>query len=316
MFSDTEAEERDLLKANIWKIDRFALHDGPGIRTNLYFKGCPLRCLWCSNPEGQLRENQLSWIEDKCSGLGLCAKSCPEGAIKFDGTKPEANPDKCKFCGQCASACPNGAWRPYGRFYTLAEVMRILEKSRHISRKSGGGVTLSGGEPLVQGEFVQALLERCKRSGISTCLETCGYVDEGLFLRILPNVNWLFIDLKHMDSERHRALTGKDNALILHNVKEASSAFAKNGGALVMRLVIVPGLNDGENVKAAAEFAGKLPRVDMVELLPYHSYGSPKYAALRRAYQLDALSPPSRDELERYKDIIEGAGVRCQIGGL
>lgn len=304
------------MKANIWKIDRFAIHDGPGIRTNLYFKGCPLHCLWCSNPEGQLKENQLVWLENKCISSKRCVVSCPQQVIKFEFNRPRIYSDKCTFCGQCVSVCPTGAWCIYGKLYTLSQVIVILEKYRRIYRSSGGGVTLSGGEPLLQVEFVQALLAKCKKLGISICLETCGYIDEGRFLGVLLNLNWLFIDLKHMDNEQHRKLTGKDNAMILNNIKVASSVFAKNGGVLVIRLVIVPGLNDGDNVKTVGEFASKLPHVDMIELLPYHSYGSQKYQTLDRVYQLSALSPPSKDELLRYKNLIESYGIKCEIGGL
>jgi pyruvate formate lyase activating enzyme len=194
--------------------------------------------------------------------------------------------------------------------------MDVIERDRHIYRKSGGGITCTGGEPLLQMEFVRLLLAECSVMGIRTALETCGYVDEAEFRKTLSNVDWLFFDLKHLDSNRHRGLTGRDNSIVLSNLRTASSVFSESGRVLVIRQVIVPGLNDGNNISALAEFARALPHVNMIELLPYHAYGSHKYRSLGREYQLHDLEPPSEDRLLEYKDLVERQGIQCKIGGL
>jgi pyruvate formate lyase activating enzyme len=194
--------------------------------------------------------------------------------------------------------------------------MDIIEKERHIYRRSGGGITCTGGEPLLQARFLQHLLAKCHEVGIHTTLETSGYARKSEFQKTLTNLDWLFFDLKHINGGQHKKLTGKDNALILGNLRLASSFFGHMGRVLVIRQVIVPGLNDEINIRAVAELAGQLPHVDMIELLPYHNYGMHKYKSLGREYSLKEIGPPSEDKLKEYKEIIESSGIECKIGGL
>ncbi len=299
----------------IWKVDRFATHDGPGIRTNLYFKGCPLRCLWCSNPEGQREGQELAFSEVKCTGCGRCYDACPAGALRLESGRASVDYGKCTHCGQCLSACLPGALYMYERSHTMPQAMDIVRRDRHIYRRSGGGITCTGGEPFLQVESLMLLLAACRRLGIHTAVESCGYVDPTRFRETLAYVDWLFVDLKHLDGDRHRKLTGRDNAITLNNLRVASAIFAEAGKVLAIRQVVVPGLNDGDNIRALAELARGLPRVDFVELLPYHAYGRPKYQALGRTYPLEDLETLPDGRMLEYKEVIESYGLECRIGG-
>ncbi len=299
----------------IWKVDRFAIHDGPGIRTNLYFKGCPLHCLWCSNPEGQREERELAFSESKCTGCGRCYGTCPTGALIDEVGRASVDFGKCTHCGQCISSCLPGALHMYERTYTLRRAMDVVKRDRHIYRRSGGGITCTGGEPFQQAEHLKLLLATCQEQGIRTTVETCGYADPLEFRKALDNINWLFMDLKHVDGDQHRRLTGRDSTVILHNLRTASALFAETGRVLAIRQVIVPGLNDGDNIRAMAELASRLPRVDFVELLPYHAYGSHKYRSLGRRYPLEDLEGPPEDSMLEYKELVERYGLTCKIGG-
>ena len=304
------------LTATIWKIDRFATHDGPGIRTNIYFKGCPLRCLWCANPEGQDEGRELGFSESKCTDCGLCYDCCPQEAILAREGIPVIDSARCDLCGQCVNMCPTEALYICGDDWSLSRVMDVIEKDRHIYRKSGGGITCTGGEPLLQMDFLQQLLAGCSKMGIHVALETCGHVDAGAFRKILSRIEWLFFDLKHLDSLRHRQLTGQDNSLILNNLQTASHMFSETGQVLVIRQVIVPGSNDGDNIRALVEFARTLPHVNMIELLPYHAYGLHKYGSFGREYPLKEPEPHSEDRLSEYKELVERQGIQCRIGGI
>jgi pyruvate formate lyase activating enzyme len=306
---------RPELSAAIWKVDRFATHDGPGIRTNVYFKGCPLRCLWCSNPEGQATEDQLGFLSNKCTGCGLCFDLCPKGAITVTAGRPVVDFAACDVCGECARVCSLRALFVYGGRYSVSDVVDIVERDRHIYRRSGGGVTLTGGEPLAQHEFARQLLAACHEVGIHTVVETCGCVGTAQFSQSLEHIDWLFFDLKHIDPERHRELTGRPNDTILMNLRAASAFLSATDRTLVIRQVVVPGLNAGDNIVALARLAAGLPRVDMIELLPYHDYGQHKYASVGMRVGLESARP-SADELQEYGDIIRGYGIECSVGGL
>lgn len=300
--------------AAIWKIDRFAIHDGPGIRTNLYFKGCPLRCFWCSNPEGQENKPELAYSQVRCTACGRCYDVCPTGALKPEAGQAGLDFLECTNCGQCVSVCLPGALSLYQRSYTLEQVMEVVKRDRHAYRRSGGGITCTGGEPFLQAGFLMDLLTACRKQGIHTAVESSGCVNPSQFRDALDRIDWLFLDLKHLDPERHRHLTGRDNAVILQNLRTASSVFGNSGKVLVIRLVVAPGLNDGDNITALAEMAMSLPRVDFVELLPYHAYGREKYQSLGRTYRLDGLEPPHEETMLRYREVIESHGVKCRIG--
>jgi pyruvate formate lyase activating enzyme len=299
----------------LWKIDRFAIHDGPGIRTSLYFKGCPLRCLWCANPEGQDPALQLALLEERCTKCGLCYDSCPRGALRVKSGLPCIDFSKCDSCGRCASSCPVNALIVYGKYVSLGQIMDIIEKDRHIYRRSGGGITCTGGEPLLQVSFLDQLLLACHEAGIHTALETCGYSDEAQFRKILANVAWLFLDLKHLCPTKHFDLTGCQNSIILRNLRVASEVAKEKGKVLVIRQVIVPNLNDGPNIAALIDFLTGLPHLDMVELLPYHGYGLYKYRALGRRYSTENLEIPSESQMQSYRNSFEDHGIKCKVGG-
>lgn len=300
---------------HVWKIDYSAVHDGPGIRTSVYLKGCPLRCIWCSNPEGQTSKPNLVFLQSRCIDCGLCVEKCPNKAIALRGDpetqKPKLQIDrvKCNLCGECISVCSPKALEIWGQDYPIPELLKIVEKNRPIYRKSGGGMTLTGGDPLYHWESTLELLEQCRKRGIHTVVETSAYVGEEAFERILGEVDWLFIDLKHMDPEEHLRLTGKRNDLILQNVKRASSVLSKRNRDLVIRMVVVPGINDGENVHRAAEFLRSLPYLKGVELLPYHHYGITKYELLNRPYQLPDLKPTSEELMENSRKVMISYGL-------
>jgi len=296
-------------KGTIWKIDRFATHDGPGIRTTLYFKGCPLRCKWCCNPEGQVAQPTLVLIKADCSGCGLCIEACPTHAIEMSKPTDEAKAtahverSKCNSCGDCTPSCPSGALKVWGREYSISDVLEILEKDRLIHSRSGGGLTCTGGEPLYQPEFLQELLAECHRRGIHTVVETSAYADEETFKAVLQVVDWLFVDLKHMNSSMHKLLTGGSNEVILRNVQLASSVLRSRGKNFVIRMVVIPDVNDGQNISDLSVFLRSLPSVTMVELLPYHCYGVYKYDLLGRRYNLDT-EQPSAEEMEKYRKLL------------
>ncbi len=297
---------------NAWKIDYSAVHDGPGIRTSIYLKGCPLRCIWCSNPEGQTSEPNLIFIQSRCIDCGLCVENCPTKALELQRdseTQLQVNRIKCNLCGECISACPPKALEIWGTYYPIPELLKIVEKNRPIYRKSGGGITLTGGDPLYQWESTLELLEQCRKRGIHTVVETSAYGSEEAFDRILGEVDWLFIDLKHMDPEKHLRLTGKENDLILQNVKRASSVLSKRNRDLVIRMVVVPGINDGDNIHKVAEFLRSLPYMKGVEFLPYHHYAITKYELLNRPYQFPDLKPTSDELMENCKKVMISYGI-------
>ncbi|MFB3885442.1 MAG: glycyl-radical enzyme activating protein [Thermodesulfobacteriota bacterium] len=300
----------------IWKIDRFAQHDGPGIRTNFYFKGCALRCQWCENPEGQTSVPELVLFGSRCNGCGLCVERCPHQAIELqdaigtDRTNLRINRPKCDLCEVCVPVCPKNALEIWGRKYSIEELAEILEKDRGVHRRSGGGLTCTGGDPLHQSGFTLKLLKLCRKRGIHTGMETCGDGDEESFRVILEEVDWLCIDLKHMNRKDHLLLTGKSNDRILRNLRLASSRLAARQKSLVIRMVVVPGANDENNIVEMADFLSSLPFVTEVELLPYHAYGVHKYDLLDRSYKLKDVIPPSSEAMARYRTVLESRGLR------
>lgn len=303
------------LTAVLFNIDRYAVSDGPGIRTNIYFKGCGMRCLWCANPESQRHSVDISFHSAKCICCGRCLKVCPHGCISILKGKTKVDFKNCNSCGKCTDVCPSKALLKYGRIYTLAEVIDKIRRDAHIYRQSGGGVTCSGGEPMLQHEFLKEVLKYCRSMGIHTAVESCGFVDTGIFLECIPLVDCLFIDLKHMDEEIHHKLTGNGNALIHKNLVAASEAFKNSGKDLVVRQVVVPGLTDGENIKNLIDYVNTLPFVSYIELLPYHNYGVNKYEALGREYLLNDIALPKPADLESYCEYAEAKGLICRIGG-
>jgi pyruvate formate lyase activating enzyme len=304
-----------MLKGTVFNIQRYSLHDGPGIRTTVFLKGCPLRCWWCHNPEGMSPEPELSFIEARCVRCGQCQTICPRTA----GGHVQTPVENCILCGACAEVCPTQARRIIGRDMTVEEVLAEAIKDRVFYEDSGGGVTFSGGEPLMQGEFLGVLLQGCKSAGLHAAIDTCGYAPQEELLDLAALADLVLYDLKVMDDGQHRRLTGVSNAAILDNLR----ALGRVHRNIWIRVPVIPGVNDGpENMEAIAREAAALPGVRQINLLPYHKTGSHKSAAVplvlaSASAPLDAarIAEPSDESMERMAAAIRVSGLSVKIGG-
>lgn len=289
----------------IFDIQRFSVHDGPGIRTTVFLKGCPLRCRWCHNPEGIFPEPELMFFEYKCISCGTCARVCPEKAISFssEGGKGKAFPrlerEKCTGCGVCAEACPSGAWRLVGKRITVGELISVLERDEVLYDRSQGGVTFSGGEPLFQPDFLFSALQACKERRIHTAVDTSGYAAPEVLTKIALLVDLFLFDLKPMDEEEHRRYTGVSNRIIHENLR----ALVRLGRPVVVRVPLIPGITDTErNIQALAGFLRELRHgIQGVDLLPYHDVAE-KYQRLGRIYGMPSLSRPAEERVAELRD--------------
>ena len=294
----------------IFDIKRFALHDGPGIRTTVFLKGCPLSCLGCHNPEGQRAGPELLFLSRRCTNCGDCLPACPHDAILLGEKGIEIDPGRCQLTGACVAACLPGALELAGGEWALEEVLNVLEADRIYFDESGGGVTLSGGEPFSQPDFLAALLLACRERDLSVIVDTCGHVEPGIFRELAPLADGLLFDLKLMDAVRHEAYTGVHNRWILDNLRWAGEGPRAPGvgrPSLTVRLPLIPGINDySENLQASAGFLGKLGRLPPVDILPYHRLGVDKYGRAGREYGLPELQPPGKSVIHRAVEILEG----------
>ena len=297
----------------IFDIKKYALHDGPGIRTTVFLKGCPLRCLWCHNPEGQNPGREIMLRPGRClEGCSRCVHICPSGAISKAGSFPVIDASRCDCCGLCAEACPSEALEMIGKEMTAAEVIEEVMKDFIFYEQSGGGVTFSGGEPLMQPEFLEEALILAKKNHLHTVVDTCGEARFNFFVRLLPLVDLFLYDLKIMDGEKHKKFTGQDNRLILENLKKLVS-LTKN---VIIRIPIIPTINDDEeNLRAMSEFIASLGLIKGIELLPYHTLGRDKYARMGREYMLFNLKKPSPEEMQRVASYFEERKLSVAIGG-
>ena len=313
--ADKNGETAGLVTGWIWDIKKYAIHDGPGIRTTVFLKGCPLRCVWCCNPESQEFRTELLWIAENCDRCGRCLDTCPLQAVSEDEQgKKRIDWSRCDLCGRCLSACPNGALRLMGRQVTVNEVLREVTRDAVFYQRSGGGLTLTGGEPSAQPEFAAELLRRYKtvEGGRHTTVETCGFADWTAFSRLLEYTDLVLYDIKHMDPECHLKLTGVDHELILGNARR----IAGSGRRLVIRFPLVPGINDHEdNVRSTAAFARSLAGVEEIDILPYHRLGEPKYSRLGRESTLKGTPSPNARRLNEIAALIESYGLHVKIGG-
>jgi pyruvate formate lyase activating enzyme len=286
----------------VFNIQRFTVHDGPGIRTEVFLKGCTLHCLWCSNPESYVQEQQVGVYSGKCIGVsrcGACINVCPRGAVIVKEDKvTEINRDICDNCVKCQIACPSDALKEWGRKMTVDEVMDVILSDRNFYKQSGGGVTISGGESLLQWQFTSALLERCHKEGISTCVETALNVKSEALDAVIPYTDLFITDIKHMDSEIHRKNTGAGNEQILSNIKH----IAETGKPIVLRLPIIPNVNDSlEHIDLVSEFitANLKNSVVQVQFLRFRRLGEEKYRSLGIPYQMGDINI-ERDEFEKH----------------
>lgn len=294
----------------VFDVKRYSIHDGPGIRTTVFFKGCPLSCSWCQNPEGQSPRMEIFYQENRCINCGACLDACDQDAISWKSGVPVTDSTKCVQCGTCASTCYAEARELVGRKMTVLEVIAELERDIPFYNESKGGATFSGGEPLLQSEFLLALLKACKDRGIHTALDTCGCATWKIVESIREHVDLFLYDLKLPDDKRHREYTGVSNKQILKNLQKLSGL----GHTIIARVPVIPGINDNEDtMRQIGEYAASLPSLDGVDLLPYHHLGRSKYARLGKMYHLEAVdSLPAAKALE-IACLLQEYGVRVTI---
>ncbi len=288
----------------IFNIQRYSLHDGPGIRTIVFIKGCSLRCAWCANPEGQVKQPELMFDRRLCTKSGHCVEVCPNQAIKLLDGEIVTDRNICKGTGKCVEVCPAGARQIIGKYVSVAEVLDEVRKDELFYRNSGGGVTISGGEPLTQPEFVRELLKSCWEVGLHTAIETAGYGSWERLRYVAEFANLVLYDIKHMNPRLHKQFTGVSNSLILRNAKRIADE-----KKLIIRVPVVVGFNDSEaDIREIAKFSRGLANVSAVELLPYHRLGVHKYEKLDRKYEWVSL-PPSNNYIETLKEMVQSEGL-------
>lgn len=295
----------------VFDIQRYSIHDGPGIRTNVFLKGCPLSCLWCSNPESQQLKPTLMYDTASCIHCGVCVRTCKQEALSLESDHI-VNYDKCISCGECVSMCPSGALTLKGHKMTVEAVIKELKKDATTYRASDGGITLSGGEPLVQWKFSSELLKACKAQGWHTAIETTGYGSEAAIEAVIPYVDQVLLDCKSTNDEIHKKFTGVTFEKIRENSKRISEL-----GYTVIRVPTIPEVNASEaEIENICKHAKSLHGVGVIHLLPYHIYGLNKYKQMGRTYRMpDHIKPLEPEDLTDYKKIVEKNGFRCIIGG-
>ena len=303
------------IKGLIFDVQGHSVHDGPGTRTTVFMNGCPLKCIWCCNPEGLFHEPVMVYLKSRCVCCGACIEACPHGAIKIsDDKKLIHDRTLCDVCKthECAAACLHEATSLSGKYYTVDDLMKIFQRDRQFWGEKGG-VTFSGGEPLLQREFILEVLKRCKKSYIHVALETTSCFDTEYFMEVMDYVGWVFADIKHMDPVEHKKLTGVENTLILKNIR-ALAEKKDWDGFIVPRIPIIPGMNDSDiNIKATAKFVKEIG-LELINILPFHRLGESKYTELGKTYQFADQIPPTNEHMESIKKIIEAEGLVCYIG--
>lgn len=284
----------------IFNIQRFSINDGPGIRTTVFFKGCPLRCKWCHNPESQKTSPELLFLNEKCVGCGKCVSVCKNN-VHVLSDKHHIFREFCTFCGECENICSADALELAGKSFTAEDVMKHVMRDKLFYDSSGGGITLSGGEPFLQFDFMLELLKLLKENGLHTCIETCGFTDTKKIIEAAAYTDIFLFDWKITDSVLHKEYTGVDNALILKNLK----ALDENGSKIILRCPIIPGINDNmEHFKGIADIANSLKSVIGIDIAPYHELGLSKLARLERASD-GSFSVPDDKEAEYYISAIQ-----------
>lgn len=294
----------------VFDIQKFSVHDGPGIRTIIFLKGCPMKCQWCANPESQLSVPEVMTHPEKCIGCGKCGEVC-ESPFDLYGTEIRENTN-CRNCGACAEMCYSGARKLTGKIMTAEEVIKEADKDMIFYKQSGGGITFSGGEAMLYPDFVAEVTAHYKKNGISTAVETCGDVPWKNFEKVLPDLDLVLFDLKIMDPKQHEKYTGRTNERILCNLKQTAEQIET-----IVRMPIIPTINDDEeNIEAVGEFLKSLDgKVKKIHILPYHNYGMSKYKGLGREYSLSDIKAPDSEHMEQIKAKLLKYGVEVVIGG-
>lgn len=296
----------------IFDVKQYALHDGPGIRTTVFLKGCPLCCQWCHNPEGIGTNPQIIYRKRRCIGCGECLTVCPEDALTLTPEGIITDRVLCKADGACAEICPAEARELIGKTVSPEEIIDIVKKDLPFYIQSGGGVTFSGGEPLMQPDFLFECLRLCGREGIHRTVDTSGYAELDVVKHIAMETDLFLYDLKFMDSEKHRHFTGVSNQLILANLKY----LARSGARVTVRFPLIPGINDNnENIDLVGMFLRILPEIESVHILPYHDYQENKYVHFDTPYLAKNIPLPTPNNLSRAKKRFEGFGLKVDIGG-
>lgn len=291
----------------IYNIQRFSLHDGPGIRTTVFLKGCPLRCAWCHNPESQSVKPQLSLFAQRCMGCGRCAESCGLHQLEREH---HIDHEACRACGKCAQACAAGALEILGREASAEEIVAEAARDLPFYQASGGGMTLSGGEPTMQSDFAAQILALAKAQGIHTAMETCGYAPWSSFEKLLPHLDLLLYDVKHLDPARHKTYTGVDNALILDNLRR----LCESGKDVVVRVPVIPGYNDQrENIVALTSYLIAMSRPPRVEMLPYNELAGSKYPRLGMVYAPGEMTEADGNAPDELCRVLTDAGLNARV---
>ena len=301
-----------MITGRIFNIQKYSIHDGPGIRTTVFLKGCPLGCIWCHNPESQSMKQEILFYARRCIGCGKCMEVCKSGAIYTQAGTMHYDRDKCTSCGSCAAVCYPKAREVAGDVVDINYVMKQIEKDRIFYEESGGGVTFSGGEPLMQPEFLLELLKQCKEREIHTAVDTCGYANTDVLSSICRYTDLFLYDLKHINDDKHIQYTGVSNKLILENLKTLSEM----GKRIFIRIPLIPGVNDeSDNIRLTSLVLKATPGIEQVNILPYHNIAVDKYNRLGRPNSLMEIAVPTEEAIEQIARKYMEYGIKVKIGG-
>ena len=296
-------------QAILCNIQKFCLHDGPGIRTTVFFKGCPLRCKWCANPESQQSQIQVTFQKEACTHCLACLPYCKQQALTYREGQILIDRTKCIGCTDCCAHCPTGALSSEGYYKTLAEIVEVCLQDLPFYEESNGGVTLSGGEGMLQQAIVQELVEKLKNYQIHTAIETTGYVFQPIFRKLAPLFDLLLFDLKHYDTKKHEQETGVENRIIIDNLQWA----LHHDLTILIRIPIIPGFNNAmEDAHHFVQLCKEL-NIHTVELLPFHQFGQKKYDLLQQEYEYQNKKPIRKDELQLYRDVFIKENIKCYL---
>jgi len=307
----TAARGIPVIQGTVLRFERFAIHNGPGIRTTVFLKGCPLRCAWCHSPESQRLEPEFMPQPERCIECRACTGACPHHAVVPAALADEVAPEACTVCGECVAACPTGARELAGEVFSVPQLMARIDRDRIFYDESGGGVTFSGGEPFLQPVFLLEAARACRGAGISVAVDTCGLADTRALLDVARETDLFLFDLKILDDDAHRVFTGASNTRILENLERLASVHPN----IIVRFPLIPGVNaDEEHVRAMGAFLASL-RLTRVDVLPYHRAGLAKYHRLHRPYTLHETEPPSPGLQARVAQVLESYGLIVRPGG-